>query len=219
MHAYIITGGNRELRLGKIHALADEFDAQQFDLLTLGLQDSPGIGIADVRDFQKSLALAPAYGKTRLGIINFADTLTLEAQQALLKTLEEPPPSAKIILETGIADSLLPTIISRCQLISLGDRHKYKEEEMSACLQALEQLARVSVGERLKKIEELVKTRDDAAAFIDLAIAAIRGVMLSSFGFSSTINSLDLLRRLLKAQRGLSANVNPKLVIDNVFLD
>lgn len=59
----------------------------------------------------------------KFGVIEEADRMGQEAQNALLKTLEEPPRETTIILTTANPSSLLPTTRSRCQLISLPDNH------------------------------------------------------------------------------------------------
>ncbi|MDZ4687741.1 MAG: DNA polymerase III subunit delta' [Planctomycetaceae bacterium] len=59
-------------------------------------------------------------GSRKVAIINDADTMNDEAANALLKTLEEPPDGAMLILVASNLDSLLPTIRSRCQLVRFG---------------------------------------------------------------------------------------------------
>lgn len=61
--------------------------------------------------------------KKKTGIIYDADRMNAEAQNALLKTLEEPPPESLIMLVTGNAGILLPTTISRCRAITLPAKH------------------------------------------------------------------------------------------------
>lgn len=61
--------------------------------------------------------------KKKTGIIYDADRMNAEAQNALLKTLEEPPPESMIILVTGNSGVLLPTTISRCRSITLPSGH------------------------------------------------------------------------------------------------
>ena len=61
--------------------------------------------------------LAPARSEWRVIIIQDADHLTAEAMNALLKTLEEPPPHVVLVLTAERLDALLPTIMSRCQMI------------------------------------------------------------------------------------------------------
>lgn len=77
----------------------------------------------------------------KIGMIFEADRMNDEAQNALLKTLEEPPPETTLILSTGNPSSLLPTTISRCQLVPLpGNVCSYAFEGAPEVLAALESL-------------------------------------------------------------------------------
>jgi DNA polymerase-3 subunit delta' len=75
--------------------------------------------IDQVRALQHDLALSPVEGRYRVTIIEGMDKATSEASNALLKTLEEPPPSVIVILIAPEPEALLPTIVSRCQPIAL----------------------------------------------------------------------------------------------------
>ncbi len=77
---------------------------------------SPAISIDRIRDLRRVSALRPMEGH-RVVIIAEAEKMTTEAANALLKILEEPPPAMHLILTTAQENALLPTIISRCQLI------------------------------------------------------------------------------------------------------
>ena len=74
--------------------------------------------IATVREWQHDIDLRPYEARWRVFILHDADRLTQEAANAMLKTLEEPPPYAILILIADGAD-LLPTIVSRCQVLRL----------------------------------------------------------------------------------------------------
>jgi len=63
------------------------------------------------------IAMRPASGKRKIAIIDDADLLNLEGANCLLKTLEEPPPGSVLILIASSAQTQLPTIRSRCQMI------------------------------------------------------------------------------------------------------
>ena len=78
------------------------------------------ISVDQIREVQRAVALAPFEGRTRAVIIDPADKLSEEAQNAFLKTLEEPPPSAVFVLIATRGDALLPTVRSRCALIEFG---------------------------------------------------------------------------------------------------
>jgi DNA polymerase-3 subunit delta' len=73
------------------------------------------LSIEQIRRVCTSLALRPARGAAKVGIVDQAERLTAEAQNALLKTLEEPRGRATLVLVTSNLDALLPTIRSRCQ--------------------------------------------------------------------------------------------------------
>lgn len=75
--------------------------------------------IDQVRALQHDLALSPVEGRHRVAIIEGMEKATAEASNALLKTLEEPPPSVVLILIAPEPEALLPTIVSRCQPIAL----------------------------------------------------------------------------------------------------
>ena len=81
--------------------------------------DGAHLKIDQVRALQHDLALAPNEGRYRVAIFNQFEVATTEAQNALLKTLEEPPDYAVLMIITADPELLLPTIVSRCQLIAL----------------------------------------------------------------------------------------------------
>ncbi len=77
------------------------------------------IKIETVREVQRDLSLRPYQGARRVVLLAQADTLNDAAENALLKTLEEPPPYALLILTAEDAETLLPTTVSRCQQVPL----------------------------------------------------------------------------------------------------
>jgi DNA polymerase-3 subunit delta' len=78
------------------------------------------IKIEDVRRTIQKLALTPGEGAWRFVLVDHAETMRGEAANALLKTLEEPPPRAVLMLATPAPDRLLPTIRSRCRRLDLS---------------------------------------------------------------------------------------------------
>jgi DNA polymerase-3 subunit delta' len=84
------------------------------DVLIVEPGDNGSIRIEQVRDVIDRAAYRPFEGRRRVVIIDAADALVPAAQNALLKTLEEPPPSSVFILVTARPDVLLATVRSRC---------------------------------------------------------------------------------------------------------
>jgi DNA polymerase-3 subunit delta' len=75
--------------------------------------------VDQVRELQHSLALTPYEGRYRLALLMRFDEAHLSASNALLKTLEEPNPHVILVLTAENPDHLLPTIVSRCEIIRL----------------------------------------------------------------------------------------------------
>jgi DNA polymerase-3 subunit delta' len=77
------------------------------------------IHIEQIRTLQSDAALSPLEGRYKVFIIREIERATLPAANALLKTLEEPPPQVILLLTSARRDLVLPTILSRCQIIGL----------------------------------------------------------------------------------------------------
>ena len=84
------------------------------DVIVIEPGDSGSIKTEQVRDCIDRAAYRPFEGRRRVVIIDQADALVPSAQNALLKTLEEPPSASTFILVSARPDSLLPTVRSRC---------------------------------------------------------------------------------------------------------
>jgi DNA polymerase III delta' subunit len=80
----------------------------------------PGAKARGVRDLIGELALLPVEGGARVAIVESAQRMNEDAQAAMLKTLEEPPPGVTIVLCADAEEPLLPTIRSRCARLRLG---------------------------------------------------------------------------------------------------
>ncbi len=83
--------------------------------LSVLISDSSHLKIDQVRALQHFLLLRPLEGRYKVCLIDDADKLTVEAANALLKTLEEPQPGTVLVLISSRPEQLLPTIRSRCQ--------------------------------------------------------------------------------------------------------
>jgi DNA polymerase III delta' subunit len=90
-----------------VHRLAPEGAGQQ-------------IRLGDVQSLASDLALMPAEGRFRLAVVEQAHRLNPDAQNALLKTLEEPHPAVVLVLAADESAALLPTVVSRCARLRLG---------------------------------------------------------------------------------------------------
>ncbi|MDI6857798.1 MAG: DNA polymerase III subunit delta' [Dehalococcoidia bacterium] len=113
--------------------------------------NSRDIRICQVRRLERVVSRTPFEGRYRVLIIDPADALNVEASNAFLKTLEEPPPSLVLILITSREESLLPTVVSRCRkvpfsLMTVTAVQEALEEEWSVPPEDAGLLARLSGG-------------------------------------------------------------------------
>ncbi len=128
------------------------------DVLRIEPGDTGSIRIDQVREAIDRSAYRPFEGRRRVVIIDRAEQMIVNAQDAILKTLEEPPNASTFILVTDTPDTLLPTIRSRCQRLRFGRlspgdvaevliaRHEYAEADAHAAAS----LSDGSVGKALE---------------------------------------------------------------------
>jgi len=90
------------------------------DVILIEPGDTGSIKIEQVRDAIDRAGYRPFEGRKRVVIIDEADALVPAAQNALLKTLEEPPSASMFLLVSSIPDALLPTVLSRCPRLRFG---------------------------------------------------------------------------------------------------
>lgn len=259
---------------GRCH-ICDRIERQVYPDLIVVEPDGNKIKIDQVRQLQRELTLSPYEARWRVAIITEFQAATTEAANALLKTLEEPPPHVVIVLTATEVGLLLPTVVSRCQVLSL--RAVPSQHIESALMKRLDVpleqarlLARLSAGrvgwairavrdpsllaERKRCFEDLLDLlrqgrvgriqaaerlarREDLADILSLWQTWWRDVLLISSGCEELVvnyDYLDILRLQAShhdlvcaegAVRGIQAaleqleqNVNPRLVLEVMFL-
>ena len=132
-------------------------------------------GVDQVRDLRDQVQFAPTHGTFKIIIIDEVHMLSTAAFNALLKTLEEPPPHVKFIFATTEGDKVLPTIISRCQRFDLRRiqtpliverlRHICTAEHITVDDDALLAVARGAEGgmrDALSALDQLISFKGDA---------------------------------------------------------
>ncbi len=102
------------------HSCRQALSGNQPDIIRVSHEKPNTISVDDIRaQVNGDIAVKPYSSPYKVYIINEAEKMTVQAQNALLKTLEEPPAYAVIILLTVNVNSLLPTILSRCVTLNM----------------------------------------------------------------------------------------------------
>lgn len=102
------------------HSCKQALSGNHPDIIRVIHEKPNTISVDDIRaQVNNDVGIKPYSGSRKIYIINEAEKMTPQAQNALLKTLEEPPAYAVILLLTANVNSLLPTILSRCVVLNM----------------------------------------------------------------------------------------------------
>lgn len=102
------------------HACKQALSDNQPDIIRVGHEKPNTISVDDIRgQINNDVAIKPYSSPYKIYIVNEAEKMTPQAQNAILKTLEEPPEYAVILLLTSNVNALLPTILSRCVVLNM----------------------------------------------------------------------------------------------------
>lgn len=217
-YAHLIIGGNQQTRKKKVLELYLEIKPNrkpENDPDTQFLETQTSIKIEDIRILGRLLSLQPYHQPPKIALIPEAAKLTFEAQGSLLKLLEEPPGQTIFILATSHADNLLPTIISRCQVINLPPLSEIELslEEIKTHQTTLKKILKASPGERIRLIEKIT-SREEAEKFCQIQLVLWREALLED----PNLEYVWIIHEIQKTRRYLSANVNPRLALENLLL-
>lgn len=162
---------------GECHSCKQALSGNQPDIIYVSHEKPNTIGVEDIRgQINNDIVIKPYSSPKKVYIMNEGEKMTVQAQNALLKTLEEPPEYAVILILTTNVEALLPTILSRCVVLNMkpvsDDKvKKYLMEELqipdykaNICVA----FARGNIGKAklLASSEEFEKVKDEAISLV-----------------------------------------------------
>lgn len=236
-HAYIIEGKKDGGKSALAEAFAKAVTPYHEDITFVKAE---GLSIKDktVESVQERLSMKPLAGERNVALIQDADTMTPRAQNRLLKTLEEPPGGAVIILLSENIENLLPTIISRCVI--------FRMDESDSSYPGLSEEVRMhadNIGSMLlegrgfyaisRELNAVTTDREQAYAFLDAFEKWFRDRILISYGITDTEINDDIRRQseLIKKEKAylsvklieqarcdLNRNINTGYAIKSMIL-
>ncbi|TAK96628.1 DNA polymerase III subunit delta' [Patescibacteria group bacterium] len=243
-----------ELITGKDFAALSENEITQarFDLLSLspeevekrGVTKEKAISVEQVREAIGALATYPYAGLRKVLVVDGADKLRREAQNALLKTLEEPNSTSTIILVANDRQSLLPTIRSRCRHINFS---LVSTKELQLLGTEFSEAIPLSLGrpglaislaqnkkaltetrewsEQMKQLEgqsvtERMRLSERLSKNVPKAIEQLKFLLWQVHERSTDVTSLALAGKIAATIQTLeTTNANARLAIDALLLD
>jgi len=179
------------------------------------------IKIEQIHEFIKKTQLKPYSRKFKIGVIISADKMTTEAQNALLKTLEEPPKNTFLILTSVSPTRLLPTIISRCQVIELAqkDRPLINKDKVRKIM-SVNLIKRFEMMEEIVKQKNKTKVNEDVNDLIEILLTYFRKQLLKSHKDSKDIqNIFDIIELIETTRLAIDSNVNLRLALENLMIN
>lgn len=188
-------------------------------------EDKRDIAIDDVRDLLDRLHLSSHYGQAKVAIVSPADALNASGVNALLKTVEEPPPATHILLVAERWRALPATLRSRCQIVRFarprGGVERIPDDDWSRALaEACEgrlQALRLAQGLKRDAAQQGLET------WLRTATAWLRGLAAPGQGpvpprGISAQAVARLIDETLEALRALERNGNPSLLVESIMI-
>lgn len=205
MQSILISSKNKESGREEAEKIFKNLKINKFDITILEYDKT--LGIQNVREIQQKIYLKPFKSEVRTILIDATTGITTEAQNALLKTLEEAPDATLIIVQVLNADEILPTILSRCKVIELSSQKKLVDT--SKVLKILN--SNNEVGDRLKLAQDLSKDKNEALDFLESLIIDLRKDLISNH---KAVKSIQKFHTVIK-----TTNINLRLALENLFLN
>ena len=173
--------------------------------------DGDSIKIGEIRSLIRWINFKPIDSKNKFVFVFKAERMTIEASNALLKTLEEPPARSILILSTLNEEKILPTIRSRCHRLVI--ERKETEIVEPENYKSPEDIAKLSFQERFKWAGEIVE-EGEIKEILTLWQIHFRGKLLNGEG-----KILHNLSAITQAKDLLETNISVKLLIENLIIN
>lgn len=193
-------------------------DENHSDYYEINGGKNESIKIDEIRSMQTKIIEKPITSLKKVYLINNAENMTVQAQNALLKTLEEPPEFVTIILVVNNENTILTTIKSRCTKILFTEENKeeFTEEEKSR-YQELEKIfgnvEKYSVVDLLNKLDILYKDKENIFESLDF----INMIFLEKA--KNNVKYLDYIDYVEKTKRKIKFSNNFDMSIDYLILN
>lgn len=213
MSTYIISSKNLKLGRQRAEEIIDAEKVDKFERTEEVFEKD--LGIEDIRNIKKKIFLKPLRGSRKSNILVLKKGATREAQNAMLKLLEEPPASSIIIIVSQSQHIFLSTILSRVKVIEIKNEIKLKNDGLTQILDI------EGAGDSLYLAEMVSKDKAKAIVWLEDAIFSARAEMLENLDDKEkTLKLYRIIKNLESARMDLkNTNVNTRLALENLFLN
>lgn len=173
----------------------------------LYFEEAETLGIEQARKIKEHFSLKPYSAEGRVVVLEDASNLTIDAQNALLKTLEEPPEGSILLLGASSDVSLLPTIISRCQMEYLPARRGGPIGKAEVGEKFYHDIAKL-VGQTIEERFEYIEKLENREEFLKALVGYFRNKL------HKDPKLLEFTKELLRAEGWNKQNVNIRAILE-----
>jgi len=203
--------------------ICDKIDHDNHEDIIYISPEGTSLKDADIIKMQERLKTMP-FGERNIVIIDGADSMTLRAQNRLLKTLEEPPGNSVIILLSENMENLTQTILSRCVKYRIN---YFGSDSYDFMMDKAKRIAEMTLERcpfyKIKKVaEEIIKDDDDAAAFLDCMQVVYRDMLIENQKKISLHKDEEIIRNIHaveSARKNIKQGVSPVYAMKKLFLN
>lgn len=193
-------------RREKIGEIIGDFGLKNPHPDLLYIEEGQKLGVKEAKEILDFLSFKPYSAKGRGVVLENAASLTIDAQNTLLKILEEPPIEALIILGVSSDRELLATVISRCQVENLESKAVSQELEFAGEIGRLEEMSIEERFEVIEKIEEKDEFLEELVSFYQQKL-------------QKDPKYLEFAKKLLEAQKWQRSNGNLRAILEYLMLN
>lgn len=218
MIPYLIVHPEVNKRIDKIQEILRQNNLSFTHPDVFYLEESSKLGVEEAKKIKEFLSLKPFKAKLLTVVIIKAENLTNEAQNTLLKTLEEPLGEVLFIMGVSQEDQLLETILSRSETVYLKDQAEEKNKLLlKKYSQEINTLRSEDTSKRFQYIEKL----KDKEEFLFALTVYFRQELLAISQGVDTIpppRCSGFLKELIQAEKWASQNVNIRAILEYLML-
>lgn len=199
MHAYLVVGTDEKEVLAKVDELSDKLGKMRLDFSLTKIEE--------VRNLARFTKLSQ--DKPTTIVIKGVETSTPEALNAFLKSLEEPQTNIKFILTTSSEHKLLPTIVSRCQVVRVTEKNK-------SSISLAKKFLKLSTPQKFILLDK-IKKKEEATKFLEELIKSLHALLI--IGKNDIKSIAKNLKRTQKTLNNIYANGNVGLQLTNFIVN
>ncbi len=202
MIARVLISPQAQLRIEEIKKILAQNSIPSFKHPDLLYFDSDSkLGIEQARQIKEHFSIKPNTLKGKVAVIEEGANLTLDAQNAMLKLMEELPQEGLLIIGASTDARFLPTVLSRCHVIRLKGEEANLEK-----VKEIELLLSATIEERFEYIEKLKEKEEFLFA-------------LTSYFHKKLPKNKEFTKELLKAEEYAKQNVNIRAILEYLMLN